>query len=115
MKIIKLLFLLIISFLISVNIFAQDEFYSESPKKNITSVNVDSASYFDENNIDNYTTERDYNIVQNNKNKTVIVDEKVMYKEEQKKQQRRNRAEFAAEVFFDVIVNAAFIVIAFWQ
>jgi hypothetical protein len=115
MKTIKLLFLLSISFLMSVNTFAQDEFYNDSPKENTTSIKVDSETSSDGNNIDNYTTERDYTSDNNRNNEVVIVDEEVIYEEERKKRQRRNRAEFAAEVFFDVIVNTAFIVVAFWQ
>lgn len=115
MKTIKLFFLLIISFLMSTNTFAQDEFYNDSSKEVVTSINVDLETTFDGNNIDNYTTERDYNSNMYKNNNVVTVDEEMIYEEERKKQQRRNRAEFAAELFFDVIVNAAFIVVTFWQ
>lgn len=99
----------------SKNVFAQDEFYNESSKENNTSVNFNTYDSSDSNNIDGYTTERDYfdNSIQSNDE--VITDEEVVFEEQRRKQQRRNRAEFAAEIFFDVIVNAAFIVVAFWQ
>lgn len=115
MKTIKLFFFLIILSFISANAFAQDEFYNDSPKENTTSIKVESEISSDRNNIDNYTTERDYTSDVNQNNEVITIDEEVIYEEERKKRQRRNRAEFAAEVFFDVIVNAAFIVVAFWQ
>ncbi len=115
MKTIKLFFLLIISFFLSANAFAQDEFYNNSPKENrevVNNVNVDDA---EGDNVDNYVTERDYKNNSYQEEEVMNTDEEVILEEERKKRQRRNRAEIAAEVFFDVIVNAAFIVVAFWQ
>jgi len=113
MNIIKLLFFVVILFLMSKNVFAQDEFYNESSKENNTSINFNTDTSSDSNNIDEYKTERDYvnNSIENNDE--VIPDEEVAFEEQRRKQQRRNRAEFAAEIFFDVIVNAAFIVVTF--
>jgi hypothetical protein len=115
MKTIKLFFFLIISSFISVNAFAQDEFYNNSQKENTTVVNNVDSNAVNEDDLENYSTESDYENTINQNEEVNNEDERQFAEEEKRKRQRRNRAEFAAEVFFDVIVNTAFIIVAFWH
>jgi len=115
MKTIKLFFLLAISILLSANVFAQDEFYNEESKESYKTETFEVDTIFEESDIDNYSTERDYQVDSRENSIELTLEEEIEIEEKRKRRQRRNRAEFVAEVFFDVVVNAAFVIAAFWQ
>ncbi len=114
MKTIKLFFFVLVLILLRTTAFAQDEFYNE-PVNNITEIVAADLDSLNNNKEDNYVTEKDYLDKEFSQEEIDEYEEELRQKEREDKRRRRNRADFAAEVIFEVIVNTAFIVVAFWQ
>ena len=115
MKTIKLFFLVLILFLMRTTAFAQDEFYNEPTNNNADIIVVDQDSLSDNSEVDGYVTQEDYVDREYSKEEYDAYEDEMREREREEKRRKRNRAEFAAEVIFEVIVNTAFIVVAFWQ
>lgn len=117
MKTIKIILFPILLLLFTNVVFGQDEFYNSTSKKNNQEQVNEEALKED---YSSYTTAQDYEL--NNMDASSIedaenefYDEEIYQEEKRKERRRRANAEFVAQVFFDVIVNTAFIVATFWQ
>ena len=109
MKTIPIYLLLLICLGNFASVSAQDEFYSTPKTTETKVVSTDTV------NLDNYTTEQDYNdAVQQVENYTAVEAE-TETENERIKQRRNLRAEVVAEIVVDVFINTVFIIAAFWQ
>lgn len=115
MKTIKLFFLVLILFLMRTTAFAQDDFYNEPPKNDTEIVIVNQDSLNSNSEEDSYVTQKDYLDREYSEEEIEDYEEELSQKEREERRRRRNRADFAADVIFEVIVNTAFIIVAFWQ
>jgi len=104
------IYLLLLIFLGNFNtVSAQDEFYSAPETAEIEVVSRDTV------NLDNYTTEQDYNETVHEVKSDVVVEVEAEEDNERLRQKRNLRAEIVAEIVVDVFINAVFIIAAFWQ
>lgn len=104
------IYLLLLIFLGNFNtVSAQDEFYSAPKTAEIEVVSRDSV------NLDNYTTEQDYNEAVYEVKSDAVVEVDNEEDNERLRQKRNLRAEIVAEIAVDVFINAVFIIAAFWQ
>lgn len=104
------IYLLLLIFLGNFNtVSAQDEFYSASKTAEIEVVSRDTV------NLDNYSTEQDYNEAVYEVKSDDVVEVEAEEDNERLRQKRNLRAEVVAEIVVDVFINAVFIIAAFWQ
>lgn len=110
----NLFYLVVLFFLVlSNNVVAQDEFYSDKKTTETKSVKTDSVD------ISTYSTAEDYkaveNVEENTTNEEVYPD---TYRDEnshEEKRRKRDRNEFVANVMVDVFINVVFIFATFWH
>ena len=105
-------------FLFNNLLFSQNDFYND--KKEVEKT-IPKATIIDVELINEYTTEKDYNEI-NNINEVQYNDGSEFYEEEvyadQKDSKRKKNTiagEIVAEVIFDVFFNAVFIIAACWH
>lgn len=114
----NLFYLVVLFFLVlSNNVVAQDEFYSDKKTTETKSVRTDSVD------ISTYSTAEDYKAVENVEENTTNEDVDSPdnyrgYRDEnshEEKRRKRDRNEFVANVMVDVFINVVFIVATFWH
>ncbi|MCB9173214.1 MAG: hypothetical protein H6589_01250 [Flavobacteriales bacterium] len=117
MKTILIYFLLTFFSIISNNILAQDEFYSNKKEAENAVVKTDSVDFGSYSTAEDYYDVENRSVVYDNKKYAVdaVKEEEVHEETQEEKRDRRERAAFITNVVFDVFVNAVFIFATFLQ